>query len=208
MATSFKMDKGWKKWEYAITPRVFAAKLNHNMRRATALNGKIAEATIRNTIKAGVDPANANLTIMIKSSSKPLVDKPGGLFQAVTSVVVDHTTVFAGVLSTDGDYDIAIALHEGATIAVTPRMRGMFFWLWHASEGRIQPVDLDGRAAELWERAPGGWVPLKESTTHIVIPSRPFIQKAFADKEMREKAKHNWQMALQVTMRELAKGRQ
>jgi len=206
-ATGFKMDAGWRKWEHAITPRVFTAKLNHNMRRATALNGKLAEATIRNTIKAGMSPANAALTIMIKSSSKPLVDQPGGLFQAITSQVMDHTTVFAGVLSTNGEYDIALALHEGATINVTPRMRGMFFWLWQASEGKLPPNELEGRAAQLWERSPGGWAPLKDSTTHIIIPPRPFIQRAFANRDMRLKAKENWQKALQATMRELASGR-
>lgn len=206
-ATAFKMDAGWKKWEHAMTPRVFSAKLAHNMRRATALNGKMAEGVIRSEIRSGGFAANAQLTIMIKSSSKPLVDQGTGLFQAITSVVMDNTTVFVGVLQTNGEYNIALALHEGASINVTPRMRGMFFWLWQASSGKINPNELEGRAAVLWERSPGGWAPLKDSTTRLIILPRPFIQKAFANRAMRLKAKENWQKALQATMRELARGR-
>ncbi len=205
--TRFKMDKGWKKWEYAISKSALKGATSKHMKRASVLNGKIAEATIRKTIKGGGFEKNADLTIMIKSSSKPLVDYGTGLFQAITSQVMDNITVFAGVIRTDGFYDIAVALHEGVSIVVTPRMRGLFFWLWQASEGIITPDELSGRASELWERAPGGWAPLKSSTSHIVIPSRPFIKKAFADNELQMKAKENWQKALQLAMKELSEGK-
>lgn len=198
---------GWTKWEHAITPRIFKATLDHHMRRASALNGKLAEKTIRQKIRAGGFQPNAPLTVLIKSSSKPLVDNSTGLFQAITSAVIDATTVFAGILQTSGEYNIALTLHEGATITVTPKMRGLFFWLWQASIGKLPPDKLSGRARELWERAPGGWFPLKDSTSHIVIPSRPFIEEAFRDTRMKQQAKKNWQAALKQTMRELAAGR-
>ena len=207
MTMRFRKTGDWAKWEHAITPRVFKATLDHNMRRASALNGKLAEATIRRKIREGGYEPNKPLTVMIKSSSKPLVDKGTGLFQAITSVVIDATTVFAGILQTSGEYNIALTLHEGATINVTPKMRGLFFWLWQASIGKLSPDKLSGRARELWERSPGGWLPLKDSTSHIVIPSRPFIEMAFKDTRMKEQAKKNWQAALQQTMRELAAGR-
>lgn len=206
MPTRFTMDSGWKKWERAINPRLVDATIRHNLRRATALNGKLAIATIRQTIRAGVLPANADLTVMIKSSSKPLVDNATTLFQAITDRVIDDVTVFAGVLETDGEYNIAVALHEGAVIRVTPAMRGMFFWLLQASKGAISPDRLEGRARQLWERSPGGWAPLKDTTSSIVIPGRPFIQQAFANNEMRTKAKENWRKALQAAFRDLARG--
>ncbi|MCH7726058.1 MAG: hypothetical protein IH991_06200, partial [Planctomycetes bacterium] len=169
-----------------------------------ALNGKLAERAIRRAIQSGGLDANAELTIMIKGSSKPLVDSGVGLFQAITSKVLDERTVFAGVLRTEAKFNIAIALHEGTEIKVTPAMRGMFFWLWQASIGAIPSSRLEGRASELWERAPGGWAPLKEGTSHIIIPSRPFMKQAFADGALKRKAKENWQMAVKKTMRELA----
>jgi hypothetical protein len=205
--TKFKMDSGWKKWEHAIDPAVMKAKLRRNLFRATTKNGLIAVATIRNTIKAAGFEENKPLTVMIKSSSKPLVDHGASLFQAITHRVVDDTTVFAGIIQTSGEYNIALALHEGAIINVTDEMRGMFFYLWQVSSGALPPDRLQGRARELWERAPGGWYPLQPGTSSILIPSRPFIQQAFADRGMRMKARENWQNAIKQTMRELASGK-
>lgn len=204
--TGLKLDRGWKKWEKAISPRRMEAAIRNNMRTATKLNGKLAERTIRQVIRAGKTDRNADLTIMIKSSSKPLVDQGTGLFQAITSHVIDDQTVFAGVLRTDGDFNIAMALHKGVTINVSPAMRGMFFFLWQASIGAIPESKLEGRAAQLWERSKGGWLPLKPSTSKIVIPGRPFMREAFANTRIRSLAKRNWQQALQKAMRELARG--
>lgn len=204
--TEFKKKGDWDKWEKALRPGVMDKVIKRNMRRATALNGKLAERTIRQTIRGGGFDANAALTIMIKSSAKPIVDNSTGIFQAITSVVQDETTVFAGVLRTEDVFNIAVAIHEGVTIGVTSDMRGLFFWLWQASIGAISKDKLEGRAAELWERAPGGWAPLKESTTTIVIPSRPFMRQAFADSRMKKRAKENWQKALQKAMRDLKQG--
>lgn len=205
MATAFKMDGGWARWKRAVTPAVFKAKLDTKMRAATAYNGKLAELAIRKAIKRGMPPPNAALTTFIKSSSKPLVDQ-GGLFQAVTSVVMDQMTVFVGILYTSGEYNIALALHEGVTIRVTPAMRGMFLYLYKASIGEIDPSKLTGRAAELWERKQGGWLPLGETTSNIVIPGRPFIEQAFQDDELKVKATETWQRAIEATLRELALG--
>lgn len=202
----FDMDKGWKKWERAVGKKVFRSKLRKHLKQATFFNQKIAEASIRKEIKRGSFEANSPLTIMIKGSSKPLVDKGTGLFQAITSKRVDDLTAFAGVLRTSEKYNIALGLHEGMTIRVTPAMRGMFFMLWKASEGEIGAGELTGRAAELWDRAPGGWKPLRSTTTQIIIPARPFIRQAFDNAELRRRAKRNWENAVQKTIKELAQG--
>lgn len=204
MTFGFRKDAGWTIFANAVDPRVFEAKLKHHMSRATALNGKVAVAAVRKVIRNGAFAANAPLTVHIKGSSKPLVDNGTGLFQAITDEVQDHQTVFIGVNRNSDMYNIAMALHEGVTLRVTPAMRGMFFMLWQASTGAIPSSSLTGRAAELWERRPGGWKPLKESTSVIVIPGRPFLEQAFQDPTLRNTLRNNWTQAVQATLRELA----
>lgn len=185
----------------------FDSTLRRHMRTATQLNGHLAEAAVRRAIRAGTFTPNAALTIAIKGSSKPLVDSGSGIFQAVTSEVVDDFRVFVGVLRSSEHYDVALAIHEGVTITVTDKMRGMFFMLWQASQGAEAggSTALTGRAAELWERMPGGWLPLRPSTTAIVIPGRPYLANTFNDATLRMRVQRNWEAALQRTFRELSR---
>lgn len=201
----FTKDSGWKRLEAAIDPRKFDAKIRQHLKRATLLNGKLAQAAVRRAIRTGGFTANAPLTIAIKKSSKPIVDTGSGIFQAISTKVVDDFTVFVGVLRADASYNIAIAIHNGAAISVTPAMRGLFFVLWQASSGAMAPSELSGRAAELWERMPGGWFPLKQSTSTIIIPERPFLKAAFTDDALRQQAQKNWGKALQRAIRDLAR---
>ena len=201
----FVPDKGWRKFEKAIKGTNFARKVNKHMTLATRRNGLLAVKAIRNAIRQGDGfEANAALTIDIKGSSKPLVDK-GGLFQAATSKQVDQKTVFAGVLQTDDLFNIAETLHEGRAIKVTSKMRNMFKALWWASIGNIDSGELTGAAALLWERKEGGWLPLRENTVAIIIPPRRFIEAAFADPNLKTRARENWQKALASAFRELAR---
>jgi hypothetical protein len=204
--TGFRKDRGWTIYANAVDPRAFGAALRRNMRRATMLNGKLAVAAVRNAIRSGDFVGNAPLTIMIKGSDKPLVDQGSGLFQAVADEVVDDNTVFVGIKRTDGHYNIALALHDGVSIRVTMKMRGMFFALWQASVGQMDPGKLTGRAAELWARHPGDWRPLLASTEVITIPPRPYLDKAFQSTALRAAVRNNWQQAVQATLRELASG--
>lgn len=204
-AIRFVPDKGWRRFEKAIQGSNAAKKVNKHMALATRRNGLLAVRMIRKTIKRGNFEANAPLTVEIKKSSKPLVDK-GQLWQSITSQQVSGRTVFAGVLFTDDNYNIAAALHDGVAIKVTPKMRNMFRALWWASIGTIDPGELRGSAALLWERKPGGWLPLRESTNAIIIPARRFIEEAFKSPELRRQAIENWQKALASAFRELSKG--
>lgn len=204
--TRIRLTGDWNKLEHALKPGTMNKAIKRRMRIATRLNGALAVRMIRQTIRGGGFQSNAALTTFIKSSSKPLVDK-GDLFQAVTSRVIDDTTIFVGILKTSEEFNIAMALHEGATIRVTDAMRGMFFALWKASEGELPPGELGGRARALWERQEGGWLPLKSSTTRIITPGRPFMRQAFKQNRLKQQAKKNWQQALQQAMRDLAQGR-
>lgn len=204
MKTEFKI-KGLKRWRQALDAGEFDKAARQHISRATALNGKVAEALVRKTIQSGTSLAkNAPLTKEIKQSQKPLVDS-GLLFQSVTSSMQDDYTVFVGVLRTSGEYNIAVILHEGVEEKVTPAMRGMFFMLWRASEGEIDASKLTGRAAELFARKPSGWKPLAANTDVVVIPARPFFKVAFANTQMIKLARDNWKKALQAAFAERAK---
>jgi hypothetical protein len=200
--TEFKI-KGLKRWRAALDARGFDEAARKNMRKATALNGKILEAAMRKVLQSGKLKPNAALTIAIKGSSKPLVDH-GTLFQAITSHVVDDFTVFVGVLRNAPNYDLIETLHEGVEITVTPAMRGMFFMLWRVSIGEIDANRLTGRAAVLWERMPGGWLPLADDTKTIVIPPRRFVVAAFRTAGIVAQCRANWKKALDASFAERA----
>lgn len=160
---------------------------------------------MRQTIQSGKSlQRNAALTQAIKGDNKPLVDQ-GALFQQITSKVVDDFTVLAGVLRTSGAYNVGLIVHEGATIKVTPKMRGLFFVLWKASEGMLDPGQLEGRAKELFEQMSEGWLPLNANTEVIVIPPRPWIRIAFNNTQMIKQVRDNWKQAMEASFRERAR---
>lgn len=201
MATSFKI-KGMKGLEIALSPSKFATASKEKIRRATALNGKLAAGEMRRLIRKGIKPENAALTQAIKGGDKPLVDS-SKLFESITSKVTSDVEAFVGVLRTNENYNIAAIVHEGATLNVTPAMKGMFFFLWKASSGELDPSKLQGRARELWERSTN-WRPLGPDTKAINIASRPFVEETFSSKRLIDLAKYNWERALGSTFKKIA----
>lgn len=204
MATHFK-PFGHKEWIAATSPKRFATVLQKHMARATELNGMVAVKEQRKVIQSSEGLAkNAALTAFIKGSEKPLVDH-GDLFGSITYEVINPFTVFSGVLRQDEEgFNIAIALHDGFQTRVTAQMRGMFLYLWKVSEGQAPASALTGRAAELWARRPGGWLPLGSDTTVITTPGRPWVTIAFASLAFKTTIANNWNLALEATFRELS----
>ena len=189
----------------AVSPGRFRRVLSKHMARATELNGLIGARVQREVIQSSRGmAANAALTVFIKGSSKPLVNH-ADLFGSITYEVVNEFTVFVGVLRQDEDgFNIALALHEGFQVRVTPAMRGMFLYLWKVGKGEVPASKLTGRAAELWAARPGNWLPLSEDTEVITTPGRPWATIAFSDRGFKSKVAENWNMALEATFRELA----
>ncbi|KKN30263.1 hypothetical protein LCGC14_0835780 [marine sediment metagenome] len=207
-ATGFVMDKGWKRLELAFDASRFKNVSRKHLRRATELNGLLALRASRQAVKKGGFQKRSTLTIHIAGAGKkPLIDTATRLFQGMTSSVRSDTTAFVGFLLNNPNFSAAVAVHEGAVIKVSSAMRALFRILWLTSLGQVNPSTLTGRAAELWERAPGGWWPLKPSTVVIVIPARPFIKRAFEDKKLHARVKVNWERAVQRTLREQSKGK-
>jgi hypothetical protein len=197
-------DAGWKKLEKTLSSSNKGI-INKHVKRSTLLNGKIAEAEIRNEIKNGEFTSNAQLTTSIKGENKPLVGTSAGaqLFQSITSTALDDNTVFVGVLKTNGFYDIAKTIHNGVSMKVTPAMRGLFFMLWQASSGAISPSELSERGQELFSQKSTGWWPLKKTTNQIVIPPRPFIEQAMEKSKLQSTMVKNWTQAMGAAFREI-----
>lgn len=204
-AVSYKL-KGLGTWmKAAANPELFRVILQNKMHAATRKNAALGARAMRSVIQNGIAPPNAALTILIKKSSKPLVGLENELFSSISGHVLDPYTAFAGVPKLSKRFELASILHNGITIQVTPAMRGMFFFLWKAASGEMDPGKLEGRAAELFRIQPRGWKPLLPSTTAIVIPARPWVQKAFDDAEFKRTVVENWQMALRSTYAEIAR---
>lgn len=200
---SLKLDTGWARLASALSPRArkeVAKACDIAVERAALVAVKL----LRAEIQQGTYEKNADLTITIKGSTKPLVDK-GRLFQSIGHQRIKRATYFVGVLKSravrmrgvEGGVDylnVARIIHDGATIPVTPKMRSMFKALWLATR------DKKSRGAgETWKRMPmtklrskrakylaqrarrrGATIfPLSPSTSAIRIPSRPFIRNVF-----------------------------
>ena len=211
MGWKFKKTKDWKKFESAFGPKARRI-IKRHMLRATLLNGKILERKIREAIQAGNFLPNAPLTEAIKRDNKPLVGVETGaqLFKAITSKSVTGDTpfksaVFVGILRTNQFYNVARTIHDGKTIRVTERMRGLFLALSLASQGKIDRGQLSQRGRDLFDYMNKGWKPLRKSTTRIVIPPREFISGAFKDGSAKKLARRNWQQALQAAFKEMAR---
>jgi hypothetical protein len=186
-------------WRDATDKTAFQKRLIRNIARATKLNALAAQKKMREVIQSGDFKANAPLTVALKGSSKPLV-AGGDLFQSITSEEINDDEIFVGVLrSADGGYDVVDIVHNGATIPVTPAMRWMFMLLAKASEGKMDPGKLEGRAAELFSQFQG-WKPLAPSTTAILIPARPFAVVTFNSPDLIKLCQDNWAAAVQAAM--------
>lgn len=190
--------RGIGKLRTMLKGNVMKKEVERKVRRATGRNGLLVLKAIRKRIQADKYAENAELTEAIKGSGKPLVDF-GDLFQAMAMHQPDAKTVFVGILKTDDAFNIGVALHEGKVIKVTDKMRGLFFVLWLASVGGIDPAELKGRAQELFRRYKH-WKPLDEETTEIRIPARRFIGEAFEAGGLKRKIVVNWKNAVREGM--------
>lgn len=201
---------GWKQLQAMLDPAKFSERLHKNVRRATQFNGMLVQREVRERVYKVGYHANAPLTIIIKGSSKPLVDD-NELMRAVTSRVIDDFNVFVGVLrsakGSDGElFNLAVLLHEGGNIPVTTRMRNMFMLLWFATKAGATAKDiakLEGRALEIYKdlNGRGTIYPLKATTDHITIPPRPYLKTVFEDPDVLKKVQDNWRKAVENALR-------
>lgn len=199
VAVVFRKHGAWKELRKILSPPRMTKVLRENVQKATGQNALYVQGEIQKNIAAGVSPANAALTMHIKGakSTRSLVDT-SALFNAITFRLIKDGA-FVGVLRTNENYNVADIVHEGRVLSVTAPMRALFRWLFWASIGKVEPGDLTGRAAELWQRAPGGWRPIRKD--EIRIPSRPFIQEIFERASTAIFVERTWRAAVAAALR-------
>lgn len=174
--------KGWQRFIKAFSGNRPKKQMNKEMER------KMREATLflRNEVLDYIDSEkhgipNAPLTILIKGSSRPLVDR-GDLRQSITTAVGgigDNVHGAVGVLRSKRRKgkrvaNIALYLHEGFKIRVTEKTRrAVFAELDKRLRGKKKK-----RAARAARSGGGGARTWR-------VKGRPFIEKPLKDNERR-----------------------
>jgi len=219
MSFVVKLDKGWLKLSKALDPKVNQKLLELHVGRATAANGLLVRKKVREYIKEGVPTKDgfvgvAELTEYIKHDKKPIVGTPGAdLFNSISSNVVSWSTVEVGVKRTEKTANVAEVVHEGRVITVTPKMETMFFYLWLADLGRLDPSKLTGRAKEIWEWRRRG---KKKSTGYrfrkltqgtLAIPPRPYIRNVIESGGVKSAVYDQWAQAVKRVLHDMAQGK-
>jgi hypothetical protein len=187
--------KGFDKFKKKLDPKKFKRRMKKHIGKATGQNAPIAERAVKSAISRGrVEPntPNVGLTVAMKDSNKPLIDS-GQLVKAITSEKKSWDVALVGILNNKTVSDragkkrqiltIARALHDGATVSVTDKMRRFFFWMAFANESPFK----------------GKVKPLKPSTKIIRIPARPFLKIAMAKRNIK-KYTDRWQTAVGKVM--------
>jgi len=205
-SVSIQLDGNWRVLINGLSPKTLMIGMQKHIKKGTTKNAIAIRRQIRQEIKTGVPPRNAELTRAIKGGNKPIVGTAGAdMFNAITYSVPAWNIAFIGLLRTDKNYNVGKAVHNGVTIKVTKKMRAMFWYLWQASNGNIPISKLSGRAKAIWEMSKTKkFYPLKASTKAIVIPKRPFIRYAMQDPSLKKIAEANWLKSIGDGFKELA----
>ena len=187
MTAGIKKDNNWRRFQNMLDPRNFQSKLNRVISLATRRAAQYVVGEIRASIQRNEYEPLSGLAIVskAKTSSLPLVDA-GSLWLSITDKAINPFTAFVGVLRQakgkrgKNMYNIAMVLHEGAVIQVTPKMRA-YFWYRHNEDPR--------------------WLPLNPTTTAIFIPPRPFIRQVVEKPHVKQKVWAEWRKGMRQVLR-------
>lgn len=214
MTIKLELTGFWNRVDAMLDPGKWERALTLEIDRATRINCMYLAREVRQRIRGRKYRENATLTAILKGSSNPtpLVDR-GDLFKAITWKRIGRGTYLTGILRTartardEETAQLAINLHEGKSIAVTERMRTMFWHLSMYSKGEMSMADLTGRARELAGRLKKGAVvhELGPNVRYIVIPPRPFLVEPFTDPAVRRKIIENWRQGVERALTRIAK---
>ena len=196
MGVSLKLTGQWKEALDCIDPIKFRLRVQAKIQKILEGHAKRVLAKAREM--SGLE-ANKPLTVFVKGRNEPGVDS-GKLKSAIRIVKFGKLKLWIGVPAKSPEYKKAVSMASGAIIPVTDEMRMMFRMLWAVSEGQATPESLRGRAADLWKQRPGGWYPLKEETTHIVIVQRNFMAEAWRDCQLAYNLESQIRKAVQTAL--------
>lgn len=205
-----RLDKGWKDYVRAVDHKEFRRRFN--AKRKFAIK-KAARKIVMETIDLNGYAPNAPLTIMLKGRDAPLQDTGKKLLKSIDYKMLGNREMFVGIKKGRKIYPAAVAIHEGADIQVSDKMRNMFSMLWMAAQGKIKTKSLKGRARQLWriskrQGKQKEWRPLSEGTSEINIPGRPFFDDAFSSKEAQKIALLEFERVVDRIFRRMTQGAQ
>jgi len=194
---SIKLSAEWQGFLRDMDPKAFKVRLERAASKAGARVGQRFQRDARNAIRGGAYAPNSPVTVALKGSSKPLVDR-GDLFQGLTYSQPDAMTVQLGVMRRavgDQGINVALVLHEGATVNVKryPQVRRAVFAKLRDSLSAERLAALNPRSRASVKRAGRalGMTPRQRNAvmaklgrgtkasgsgkTVWIIPARPFI---------------------------------
>lgn len=222
MAVEITLTGAWKAFTEALDPVVFRQRLERNLLRAGERIGRQAQARVRRAIRAGDFAPNSPITVILKGSSKPLVDT-GALFQSITFDQPDPWTVRVGVLRAragEKQVNIAAILHEGATIDVQahPEVRAKVWAMIRQRLGDVGKLKGARKGAVISASAMIGMKPMTPGRKKAlnaffasqpkppstgkkvwVIPARPYILQPLSDPGFGKWAAGEWGDAVRLT---------
>lgn len=230
---AIKLTGAWGAFAKAMDPQVFRPRLERQLMTANERIGRQFQARARRLIRSGAYAPNSPLTVILKGSSKPLVDK-GDLFQAITFDLPSPYMVRVGVFRAKaGDQlvNLGAILHEGATIDVQkhPGVRAKVWSLVRSAIGNSSKLRGASRAAVVGAAtsigmSKGGKAKPKLKGQALkrffasqpktggpakkvwVIPGRPFIAQPLSDPTFRNFALEQWSRAVRATFLGMAPG--
>ncbi len=180
---SVVFSKGWERVKRALSRRRFRRLVMTAQEREVSNQLNLLRADIVRYIDAerhGVP--NSPLTVLTKGSSRPLVDR-GDLRESVNvrgpklvaGVITGGVGVLRGRRTRKGKSvaNVAIILHEGAVIKVTPKVRAAVFAELRRRAGGRRPRPVAAGS----DRGASRWV----------IKPRPFVKDPFKAAEPRIK---------------------
>lgn len=140
----------WRTFIAALDGDALQARLKKQLTVANKRIGRQFVTIARRRIRAGSYAPNSPITVILKGSSRPLVDR-GDLMQAITFDSKDWTTLKVGAFrATAGAkrVDLVRILHDGATIDVrkNPKVRIRVWAMVRKAVGAKRLAELTGRS--------------------------------------------------------------
>jgi hypothetical protein len=195
-----KLTGDWRALMRALDPARVKAAIHKEVAKANARIGLKGRALVVKSIRARDYAPNSPITIAIKGSSAPLVDK-GDLIQSITYSVPEWYRLRIGVLKqTPAQLNIARILHEGAVIDVRkhPKVRAAVMAqvakkLGEKRRGASKKVTTEAAAQLATSRSrPAG---------HLwIIPGRPFLRRPLTSPAMKRIAREEWRIAVRKAL--------
>ena len=229
MPRELTLSGEWDSLIKSMDPASFKRRLAENVARANVRIGREFRRTAQGMIRSGVYAPNSPMTVILKGSSKPLVDK-GDLFQGISFELDGPYRVRLGVLKRavgQQVVNVGLVLHEGATIDVSahPQVRRKVWAMIRKAVGAERLASLNPKsrkavkaaAADLGIRATGrqrrGMFAalrakgvLRASTGGTgrqvwVIPARPFLARPAMDPAFHKVILQHYSDAIRATFK-------